>query len=333
MPNKYIENFCFDKSSNHKALNNIFISSISGFSDYSFRKLLLQYSPGLMFCEMIKVDSLIRNDVDIFPLMAFSKEMHPIGAQIYANSTKYVSKAAKMIEALGFDCIDLNCACPVNKIVKSGCGAFLLKNPKLIVDILHEMVSSVTIPVTLKVRAGWDEDNICIEEICKLADLVGAKIIFVHGRTRKQGYTGKCNLEYIAKAKKAAKNIKVFGNGDLFSAENVKAMFDETKCDGVILARGVLRRPWLIQEIKDFYLNKKLTAESSLENKILVILEKHFHYMLNSQEERKVVLNMKKMCCYYLRNVQCSKKMKCLFMQANSVSQIKDILIQRVLYE
>jgi nifR3 family TIM-barrel protein len=173
-----------------------------------------------------------------------------MGAQLWGGDPRLAGPAAKRIEELGFDVVDLNCGCPVKKVTKHGCGSSLLKTPERIGEIVANMVAAVNIPVTVKVRIGWDNSSVNIAEVTRVAEEAGAKIISVHGRTRAQGYRGTVDYDAIRKSKEAAKNILVFGNGDIYDPLSAKRMFEETGCDGLLLARGLLGRPWLIEEIE-----------------------------------------------------------------------------------
>ena len=168
--------------------SNIFCSPLAGCSDLPFRRMTSFFSPGLIFCEMVKMDALIRHDPNTYRLLDYEKEMHPIGAQLCGSKVDLAAPCARIIEDLGFDVIDLNCGCPVDKVTKDGSGSGLLKDPNKIGEILEKMVNAVSIPVTVKVRAGWNEEEINAPLITQIAEEAGAAAIFVHGRTRAQGY-------------------------------------------------------------------------------------------------------------------------------------------------
>lgn len=293
--------------------NNIFYAPMAGLSDLPYRQMALKFRPGLMFCEMVKVEALVRNVRATMQMLEFTEDMHPIGAQICGSKSKIAAEAAKIIEDKGFDLIDLNCGCPVPKITKDGSGAAMLLNLELIGDVLSSMVSSVKIPVTIKIRTGWDDSSYCADKVTLIAEKAGAKAIFIHGRTRKQGYSGSANLEYIRKSKEIAHEIKVIGNGDVFTGEAAFKMFEETKCDGILVARGTLGKPWLVEEIE-----KKVTKRSVKE----ALLE-HFQYIVQVKAgDKKTFLNMKKVSFWYLRNYPGVKQLRLLLSKANSVNEI-----------
>ena len=189
--------------------NNVLFAPLAGCSDVPYRQMARRYNPGIVYCEMVKLDALVRHDPHTYRLLDYTPGMHPIGAQVCGSKAKYAKTAARIIEDLGFDVLDLNCGCPVDKVTKDGSGSGLLKTPYLIGEILSEMIATVKIPVTVKIRAGWDEAHINAAEVTKIAESAGAKAITVHGRTRAQAYRGPANWDHISDCKKAAKNILI----------------------------------------------------------------------------------------------------------------------------
>lgn len=280
--------------------NNIFFSPLAGCSDFPFRKIAKEFSPGLTFTEMLKMDALIHMKSESFRMLAYDKSMHPIGAQICGSKPNLAGKCAQMIEELGFDVIDLNCGCPVDKVTKDGSGSGLLKNPELIGEILVNMVSTVSIPVTVKIRAGWDDDDICAAKITKIAELAGAKIIFIHGRTRQQGYKGVGNRSHIKDAKDVARDILVFGNGDIFDPLSALDMFEQAQCDGILLSRGTMGSPWLVQDIIEFF-DSQIQPEASLERSIEYLI-KHMELIFQFQTPKKAFLDVRRVGCWYAKS-------------------------------
>ena len=230
----------------------ILYAPLAGCSDLPYRFMSCKYRPGLVYCEMVKIDALVRHDSHTYRLLDYTADMHPIGAQICGSKPKMASDAARIIESLGFDVIDFNCGCPVDKVTKDGSGSGMLKNPQLIGEVLSNVVAAVKIPVTVKIRAGWDEQSINAAEITKIAESAGAKAITVHGRTRAQGYRGPANWDYIKEAKEAANQILVIGNGDVFDAKSGADLFNHTDCDGILVARGTMGQPWIAENIRRY---------------------------------------------------------------------------------
>ncbi|MEI6243348.1 MAG: tRNA dihydrouridine synthase DusB, partial [Chlamydiota bacterium] len=246
--------------------NNIFYAPLAGCSDYPFRQMATLFKPGLMFCEMVKIEAVIRKDPTTLKYLEYHSSMRPIGAQICGSNPKVAAEAAKIIEDLGFDVIDLNCGCPVDKVIKDGSGSALLMHPEKIAEMLLAIKSVVSIPVTAKVRLGWNQDNITIFDVLSHVEESGASLITIHGRTRQQGYSGVANWEYIKECKRRAKKILVFGNGDIFDPDAAKRIFQETECDGIMVARGMLGKPWLAEDIIHSFQGKNTQKKSFIEH-------------------------------------------------------------------
>lgn len=300
--------------------SNIFCAPLAGCSDAPFRKMLSQYCPGIMYCEMVKMDALIRNDSDTYRMLEYDGSMHPIGAQLCGSTLKFAGPCAKIIEDLGFDVIDLNCGCPVDKVTKDGSGSALLKNPEKIGDILAAMVSAVKIPVTVKIRAGWDSHEIVAPLITQIAEQAGAQAICIHGRTRAQAYRGPANWDYIKLAKEAARNIKVIGNGDLFSPEAVQNIFTHTNCDAVLIARGTMGTPWIVQDIYDFFQSGVVTSRTYEDYKNGLL--HHISFITSHYLERKALLDIRRISSWYLKPGKGAKHLREALVRAQSIAEV-----------
>jgi len=304
--------------------SNIFYAPLAGCSDFAFRRMSAAYNPGLIFCEMVKMDALIRNDRGTFHILEYSPDMHPIGGQVCGSKPEIAGKAASIIQDLGFDVVDFNCGCPVDKVTKDGSGSGMLKNPQLIGDCIANMVAAVDIPVTVKIRAGWDEKGIYAAEITKIAEKAGAQVITVHGRTREQGYKGPANWEWIKQAKEAATTIQVFGNGDIFTAHDALKMIEATKCDGVLVARGTLGQPWIADEIRTLLRGEEL-REKTLEERKRALLQ-HLHYIVEHLPEKQAVLDMRRVGCWYFPKMSGTKTVRESIVKANSIEEVRAII-------
>lgn len=272
---------------------------LAGFSDYPYRRMSALYAPALMFCEMVKVEGLLYSPQRTMKLLEYSEEMRPIGGQLCCSNPEIVGEGAKILEDLGFDLIDLNCGCPTDKITKDGSGSGLLKTPSLIGVLVEKIVNAVSVPVTVKIRSGWDSEHINVEEIVKILREAGASAVFVHGRTRAQGYHGPSNREYIARAKVVAGEVfPVFGNGDIFSPEAAKEMF-ATGCDGLLVARGTMGAPWIGKQIEEYlttgsYQPVPFTMRKQAFVQHLQWVEEYY------QSEAKFLSETRKLCGHYL---------------------------------
>jgi nifR3 family TIM-barrel protein len=305
--------------------NNIFYAPLAGCSDFPFRKMSSRYAPGLIYCEMVKMDAIIRNDQGTFHMLDYTRDMHPIGAQLCGSNPKIAGKAAKIVEELGFDVIDLNCGCPVDKITKDGSGSGLLKNPQLIGEIVSNMVAAVKIPVTLKVRAGWGEDSITAPIITEIAEQAGAKAICIHGRTRQQAYKGNANWDYIKACKAKAKEIKIIGNGDLFDAPSALAMFEHTDCDAILVARGTMGQPWIAEDIL-----RLLNGEDPIERDLEFYRQALYEHFLCLQEylsPRRVAVDMRRIGCWYFKKSAGTKAFREKISRADSPDMIRELIL------
>lgn len=304
--------------------SNVFYAPLAGCSDFPYRLMSQKYGPGLVFCEMVKMDALIRNDRNTYRLLDYVEGMHPIGAQLCGSRLDLVADCARILEDLGFDWVDLNCGCPVDKVTKDGSGSGLLKKPDLIGELLYKIRKAVSVPVSVKIRAGWDDDSIIAPKVTEIAEQAGAQAIFIHGRTRVQAYKGLANRNHIKESKKRAKKIKVFGNGDIFEAQDAIDMFDQTGCDGVLVARGTFGRPWIAEDIK-----------RALEN--LPPIERGFefcrealiqHYQLTKKyaHEKKAILDMRRIGCWYFKKGEVGKTLRKKMSQVKSLQEVEQLL-------
>ncbi len=304
--------------------NNVFYSPLAGCSDYPFRMMSAKYGPGLIYCEMVKMDALIRNDPSTFRILDFHTSMHPIGAQLVGSKPEIAGKAARMVRDMGFDVIDFNCGCPVDKVTKDGSGSGMMKNPEKIGEIIANMVAAVDIPVTVKVRAGWDEESINAHEITKIAEQAGAAAIAVHARTRKQAYQGPANWDYITRCVEAADTIKVIGNGDLFSAEAAEQMLAQTGCDAVLVSRGTMGQPWIAEDILRRRENLPIIPRGIKECR--EALMEHFLYTLSYENERRIAIDMRRVGCWYIKKSTGAGNFRGLISKASSIEEIRALI-------
>src|SRR3990167_11338474 len=301
--------------------NNVLFAPLAEYTDFPFRRLLRLFHKGLIYCEMTKMEALVREKCST--ILKYESDMHPIGAQICGTKKDLAYDSAKILEDLGFDIIDLNCGCPVSKIVKDGSGAAMLKDVNNIYAVLKNMVDAVKIPVTVKIRIGWDENSIIVKDVVKAAEEAGAKAITVHGRTKSQGYSGNSRWEYIKLAKETAKEIKVIGNGDIYTAIDTKNIFDFTNCDGIMISRGILKMPWISQEIESFFEN---TYESRDWNFRKNLLLKYIEFILEDSNEQKAIFDIRRISGWILRELDGIKNLRIAINSSNSINDIiKDI--------
>lgn len=303
----------------------ILYAPLAGCSDFPYRRMSAKYRPALIYCEMVKMDAIVRHDEGTFHILDYSPDMHPIGAQICGSKPSLAAQAAKIIEELGFDVIDLNCGCPVDKVTKDGSGSGMLKTPELIGDVISNMVAAVNIPVTVKIRAGWDEQNINAAEIVKIAEKAGAKAICIHGRTRQQGYRGPANWDYIKACKQAASSIIVIGNGDIIDGPTAEKINAETGCDAVLVARGTMGQPWVVEDIIR-YLSGEPSISRSLEDCRAALFD-HFLFTQNYHYDHRVCVDMRRVGCWYLKKSSGTRQFRELISRAKSIEEVHELIL------
>jgi nifR3 family TIM-barrel protein len=305
---------------NRRLPNKVLYAPLAGCSDLPFRRMSCRYRPGIVYCEMVKMDALVRNDPNTFRLLDYEADMHPIGAQLCGSKLKIAASSARIVEELGFDVIDFNCGCPVDKVTKDGSGSGMLKTPELIGEILSEIIGAVRIPVTVKIRAGWDENSINAAEITKIAERAGAKAIAIHGRTREQGYKGRANWDYIKACKAVAKDILVIGNGDVFDVESALRMFSYTGCDAVLVSRGTMGQPWIAADILKALAGDPVPSRTVAD--VRQHLLEHFDTIIRYQPERQSLLDMRRVGCWYLKKLKNVKELRVQINKAASTAEV-----------
>lgn len=271
------------------------------------------------------MDALIRKIPQTFRFLDYEAGMHPIGAQLCGSKPELAGPCARMVEELGFDVVDFNCGCPVDKITKDGSGSGMLKNPELIGEIIANMVAAVKIPVTVKIRIGWDLNSVVAPEVTRIAEQAGAASICIHGRTRAQGYKGPANWDYIRECKKVATRIHVVGNGDIFDTASAEKIFSHTSCDAILLARGMMGQPWLVEDIYRHFSGQKPFMRTGLDVK--EVLLEHLEHIVAYQEERKAILDLRRVGCWFLRNGVGVRALREAINHCTSVAEIRKLIV------
>ncbi len=314
------------KIGNVKIKNRIVMAPMAGISNTSYRKIIKEMGAGLIFAEMVSDKAITHSNEKTFDLLKMSEEERPIAQQIFGSDIDSFVEAAKIIEEkMHPDIIDINMGCPVPKVaVKAQAGSALLKNPDKIYEIVKAVVEAVSIPVTVKIRSGWDEKSINAVEVAKKCEEAGASAITVHARTRSQGYSGKADWNIIKLVKETV-SIPVIGNGDVTTPELAKKMLDETNCDAVMIGRGILGNPWLIRDCVSYLDNGTIPTPPTNEDKI-DMMKRHYKLLLEDKPEKVANLEIRSFILYYLKGMSKNKEIKNRICQCKSSIEMFDVL-------
>ncbi|MCI8394407.1 MAG: tRNA dihydrouridine synthase DusB [Bacilli bacterium] len=290
--------------------NPIVLAPMAGFSNTTFRKIIKAMGCGLIYAEMVSDKAVVFQSKKTLDLLKMDEQERPIVQQIFGSDKSSFVESAKQIEAIMHpDIIDINMGCPVPKVaVKAQAGSALLKNPKKIYEIVKAVVEAVSVPVTVKIRSGWDEAHVNAVEVAQICEKAGASAIAIHARTRALGYSGKADWNIIKQVKNAV-SIPVIGNGDVTSCYEAKKMLQETHCDGVMIGRGVLGNPWLIKECVEYLDNGIEPKPVSNEEKIKM-MRYHYQSLKEDKNQKIAFLEIRSHLLYYLKNMPNHKEIK-----------------------
>ena len=318
------------KIGNVEIENQVVLAPRAGITNEAFRSICKEMGAGLVVCEMISDKALSFHNAKTIKMTGVSQNEHPLSMQIFGADKETLVYAAKWIyENTDADIIDINMGCPVNKVAKrAGAGSSLLRNPNKVYEITKAVVEATPLPVTVKIRIGWDENNINAVENAKMIEKAGACAIAVHGRTRAQMYSGHANLDVIKDVVEAV-NIPVVGNGDIVDGPSALHMLEYTGCKAIMIGRGALGNPWIFKEINAYFAGKEFKRPSKEE--IYNMIVDQYERLLKLKGERLALLEMRSHVGWYLKGMQGSAQIKNKANQALSFEEVKKILKEYLL--
>lgn len=288
--------------------NKVFLSPMAGVTDLPFRLICKEQDCGMLYTEMINAKALCYDDQNTKKMLKIEEEEHPVAVQIFGSDPAFMGGAAEILNEYPNEILDINMGCPAPKVIKNGDGSALMKNPKLAEEVLKSVVKNSKKPVTLKIRKGWDDNNINAVEIAKIAEASGISALAIHGRTREQYYSGKADWDIIAKIKESI-NIPVIGNGDVFEVEDAINMINKTNCDAIMIGRGAQGNPWIFKRINHYMKTGEILPEPTGEEKINTAL-KHLKLAIDEHGEYVAVREMRKHIAWYLKGLRGSARLR-----------------------
>ena len=306
--------------------NKVVMAPMAGISNSAYRTIIKEMGCGLIVAEMVSDKAIMYGNKKTIDMLYMTDFERPISQQIFGSDKESFVASAKYIEkTMNPDIIDINMGCPVPKVaISAQAGSALLKDPNKVYEIVKSVVDSVSVPITVKIRSGWDSNHINALEIAKIVEKAGASAITVHGRTRAQGYSGLSDLNIIKSVKENV-SIPVIGNGDIKSYKDAEYMLEYTKCDAIMIGRGILGNPWLIKECVDYLEKGLLPREISAKEKFDMI-KRHMNLLLETKPNKVALLEMRTHIAYYLKGIPGTKELKQKIFKTNSKEEIEILL-------
>lgn len=308
--------------------NPYILAPMAGVTDLPFRLLCREQGAGLLCMEMVSAKAIQYNNKNTKALLTIHPDEQPVSLQLFGSDPDVISEIAKQIEELPFSILDINMGCPVPKIVKNGEGSALMKNPKLVYEIVSKTVKAIQKPVTVKIRKGFDDSCINAVEIAKIIEDAGAKAVAVHARTREQYYSGKADWDIIRQVKEAV-SIPVIGNGDVTSGESAVAMQEQTGCDGVMIGRGAQGNPWIFSELLEYERTGKMPARPTKEE-IKKMIARHAKLQMEYKGEFLGIREMRKHVSWYTTGLPNSAKLRGEINAVESFEELEKLLEEKL---
>lgn len=306
-------------------LENIYIlGPMAGVTDLPFRLLCREQGAGLLCMEMVSAKAILYNNRNTEQLLTIHLDEKPVSLQLFGSDPKIMSEMAKRIEERPFAILDINMGCPVPKVVKNGEGSALMKEPKLVYEIVSAIVKGIEKPVTVKIRKGFDDDHVNAVEIAKIIEEAGASAIAVHGRTREQYYSGKADWDIIRQVKEAV-SIPVIGNGDVTSPRKAAALQEQTGCDGVMIARGAEGNPWIFSEMIE-YEKTGVVPPRPDKDEVRNMMLRHARLQLDYKGEYQGIREMRKHVSWYTKGIPGAARLRERINAVESYEELENLL-------
>lgn len=304
--------------------NSYILGPMAGVTDLPFRLLCKEQGAGLLCMEMVSAKAILYNNKNTETLLEIHPDELPVSLQLFGSDPKIVSEMAKRIEERPFAILDINMGCPVPKVVRNGEGSALMKNPKLVYEIVSAVVKAIEKPVTVKIRKGFDDEHVNAVEIAKIIEEAGASAVAVHGRTREQYYSGKADWDIIRQVKEAV-SIPVIGNGDVTSGEKALQMKEYTGCDGVMIARGAQGNPWIFSELLAYERDGSLPPRPTIDQ-IRETMLRHARLQLKYKGDYCGIREMRKHVAWYTKGLHGSARLRDRINEVESYEELEKIL-------
>ncbi len=306
-------------------LKNIYIlGPMAGVTDLPFRLLCKEQGAGLLCMEMVSAKAILYNNKNTESLLQIHPDETTVSLQLFGSDPKIVSEMAKRIEERPFSILDINMGCPVPKVVRNGEGSALMKNPKLVYELVHAVVEAIEKPVTVKIRKGFDEEHVNAVEIARIAEEAGAAAIAVHGRTREQYYSGSADWEIIRQVKEAVQ-IPVIGNGDVTSGERAAALREQTGCDGVMIARGAQGNPWIFSDLLEYEETGAFPPRPDVDE-IRSTMLRHARLQIEYKGSYIGIREMRKHVAWYTKGVHGAARLREQINKVESYEELENLL-------